>query len=77
MGRGFKETAHLKTNTDKFDFGYAGIDWSNTGDKTEVTKVCLDEVMPKKKDHDCTYSRSINQEYPRKCVICGEVEKQE
>ena len=71
MGRGFKETAHLKTNTDKFDSGYAGIDWSKTNDKT-----CLNEVMPNK-DHDCTYSRSINQEYPRKCVICNGVEKLE
>lgn len=24
--------------------------------------------------HTCTYSRTINQEYPRKCIHCGEVE---
>jgi len=24
--------------------------------------------------HTCTYSRTINQEYPRKCVHCGKVE---
>jgi hypothetical protein len=24
--------------------------------------------------HTCTYSRTMNQEYPRKCIHCGEVE---
>lgn len=24
--------------------------------------------------HECTYSKSMNQEYPRKCTICGKVE---
>ena len=67
MGINFKETATLKTDLNKFDYNYSKIDWSGT-------KQSLNEVMPKKKDHECTYSRSMNQEYPRKCVICGEVE---
>ena len=68
MGRGFKETAHLKTDHSKFDDNFAKMDWSGA-------KQSLDEVMPKKKDHDCTFSRAIEQEYPRKCTICGQEEE--
>ena len=26
-------------------------------------------------NHTCTYSKSMHQTYPRKCVVCGEPEK--
>lgn len=26
-------------------------------------------------DHECKYSKAMNQPYPRKCIICGKPEK--
>lgn len=44
-------------------------------------KLNLNEVMPKTEkakerpeDCKCTYSRDMDQEYPRKCIKCGKPE---
>jgi hypothetical protein len=36
----------------------------NTADKNPVLKGIVE-------DHDCKYSRSMHQIYPRRCIICG------
>jgi hypothetical protein len=48
--------------------------------KTEVVlklqAIELKRSVNPDQQHDCKYSKAMNQPYPRKCVICGKPEQQ-
>lgn len=50
---------------------------STSNEGTELKfKVSSAKASDKPCPNGCMYSRSMNQKYPRKCIICGAIEKQ-
>lgn len=40
----------------------------------KAIQACKEALEQPAQEHLCTYSRAINQQYPRKCIHCGKVE---